>query len=44
MLRWLLAGIGTLPISALWIFKGGTCVKKCFETYRFSKTSTFAAA
>ena len=30
VLGWLLAGLATLPMSALWIFKGGTCVNKCF--------------
>jgi predicted nucleotidyltransferase component of viral defense system len=43
VLGWLLAGIATLPMSALWIFKGGTCVKKCFfETYRFSEDLDFS--
>jgi predicted nucleotidyltransferase component of viral defense system len=43
LLGWLLAGIATLPMSALWIFKGGTCVKKCFfETYRFSEDLDFS--
>jgi predicted nucleotidyltransferase component of viral defense system len=43
VLGWLLAGIATLPMSSLWIFKGGTCVKKCFfETYRFSEDLDFS--
>lgn len=43
VLGWLLAGIATLPMSALWVFKGGTCVKKCFfETYRFSEDLDFS--
>lgn len=43
VLGWLLAGIATLPMSTLWIFKGGTCVKKCFfETYRFSEDLDFS--
>jgi predicted nucleotidyltransferase component of viral defense system len=43
VLGWLLAGIATLPMSRLWIFKGGTCVKKCFfETYRFSEDLDFS--
>ena len=43
VLGWLLAGIATLPMSAEWIFKGGTCVKKCFfETYRFSEDLDFS--
>jgi predicted nucleotidyltransferase component of viral defense system len=43
VLGWLLAGLATLPMSSLWIFKGGTCVKKCFfETYRFSEDLDFS--
>jgi predicted nucleotidyltransferase component of viral defense system len=43
VLGWLLAGLSTLPVSSLWIFKGGTCVKKCFfETYRFSEDLDFS--
>lgn len=43
VLGWLLAGISSLPISDLWVFKGGTCVKKCFfETYRFSEDLDFS--
>ncbi|HET7698658.1 MAG TPA: nucleotidyl transferase AbiEii/AbiGii toxin family protein [Vicinamibacterales bacterium] len=31
------------PADSLWIFKGGTCVKKCFfETYRFSEDLDFS--
>src|ERR1700722_10850132 len=43
VLGWLLAGFATHPVaSATWIFKGGTCVKKCFfETYRFSEDLDF---
>lgn len=39
VLGWLLAGIAANPeLSNGWIFKGGTCLKKCyFETYRFSE-------
>lgn len=42
-LGWLLAGIGQHPdTSQTWIFKGGTCLKKCyFETYRFSEDLDF---
>jgi predicted nucleotidyltransferase component of viral defense system len=42
-LGWLLAGIGQHPdISQAWVFKGGTCLKKCyFETYRFSEDLDF---
>ena len=39
MLSWVLAGIYRHAVLAeSWIFKGGTCLKKCyFETYRFSE-------
>lgn len=39
VLGWLLAGIATQSqLFDKWIFKGGTCLKKCyFETYRFSE-------
>ena len=37
-LGWLLAGFGEHPDTRdSWLFKGGTCLKKCFfETYRLS--------
>lgn len=43
VLGWILDGISHQPkISADWIFKGGTCLKKCyFETYRFSEDLDF---
>ncbi len=43
-LGWLLWGIGTEPLLAeKWIFKGGTCLKKCYmETYRFSEDLDFS--
>jgi predicted nucleotidyltransferase component of viral defense system len=43
VLGWLLAGISHHPIfSSHWVFKGGTCLKKCFfETYRFSEDLDF---
>jgi len=43
LLGWLLAGIGWHPaLGPAWIFKGGTCLKKCFfETYRFSEDLDF---
>lgn len=43
VLGWLLAGINAHPeLSASWVFKGGTCLKKCyFETYRFSEDLDF---
>jgi predicted nucleotidyltransferase component of viral defense system len=36
VLGWLLWGIGSHPaLREHWVFKGGTCLKKCFvETYR----------
>jgi predicted nucleotidyltransferase component of viral defense system len=42
-LGWLLAGISaTDRIADSWVFKGGTCLKKCFfETYRFSEDLDF---
>lgn len=42
-LGWLLAGISQHPeIGQAWLFKGGTCLKKCFfETYRFSEDLDF---
>lgn len=43
VLGWLLAGIHAQPaLLDNWIFKGGTCLKKCyFETYRFSEDLDF---
>ncbi len=43
VLGWLLAGINQhAAIQDLWLFKGGTCLKKCyFETYRFSEDLDF---
>ncbi|MBI3946013.1 MAG: nucleotidyl transferase AbiEii/AbiGii toxin family protein [Armatimonadetes bacterium] len=43
VLGWLLWGIGTEPeLRDAWVFKGGTCLKKCFlETYRFSEDLDF---
>lgn len=42
-LGWMLAGISAHPdIGPSWVFKGGTCLKKCyFETYRFSEDLDF---
>ncbi len=42
-LGWALAGISAHPeLSKNWVFKGGTCLKKCyFETYRFSEDLDF---
>jgi predicted nucleotidyltransferase component of viral defense system len=43
-LGWLLAAIARHPeTSRRWVFKGGTCLKKCFiETYRFSEDLDFS--
>jgi predicted nucleotidyltransferase component of viral defense system len=43
VLGWILDGISQQPgINADWMFKGGTCLKKCyFETYRFSEDLDF---
>ena len=43
ILGWLLAGINAHPdLADSWVFKGGTCLKKCyFETYRFSEDLDF---
>jgi predicted nucleotidyltransferase component of viral defense system len=43
ILGWMLAGISQHPRTRdTWLFKGGTCLKKCyFETYRFSEDLDF---
>ena len=43
VLGWLLWGVANHEATAdAWIFKGGTCLKKCFfETYRFSEDLDF---
>ncbi len=43
VLSWILAGIFNHPaLAESWVFKGGTCLKKCyFETYRFSEDLDF---
>lgn len=43
VLNWLLAGISEAKLlQNNWIFKGGTCLKKCyFESYRFSEDLDF---
>ena len=43
VLGWVLAGINQhAALADTWIFKGGTCLKKCyFETYRFSEDLDF---
>jgi len=43
VLGWLLAGLAQMSFGQHWIFKGGTCIKKCyFETYRFSEDLDFS--
>ena len=44
VLGWLLWGIGSHPrLTTSWVFKGGTCLKKCYiETYRFSEDLDFS--
>lgn len=44
VLGWLLAALAAHPVtSSSWIFKGGTCIKKCYvETYRFSEDLDFS--
>ena len=43
VLGWVLDGLSHRPeINREWLFKGGTCLKKCFfETYRFSEDLDF---
>lgn len=43
VLGWMLAGINVhAELRDSWVFKGGTCLKKCFfETYRFSEDLDF---
>ena len=41
-LGWLLAGIAAHSDLRGWVFKGGTCLRKCYyETYRFSEDLDF---
>jgi predicted nucleotidyltransferase component of viral defense system len=41
-LGWVLFAISQHPSLSNWIFKGGTCLKKCFfDTYRFSEDLDF---
>jgi predicted nucleotidyltransferase component of viral defense system len=44
VLGWLLAAVArNAELRAHWVFKGGTCLKKCyFETYRFSEDLDFS--
>jgi len=42
VLGWVLRAISNNPYLSKWVFKGGTCLKKCyFETYRFSEDLDF---
>ena len=43
VIGWVLAGIGGEPrLNDGWVFKGGTCLKKCYlETFRFSEDLDF---
>lgn len=42
VIGWLLRAISKHIIISQWVFKGGTCLKKCyFETYRFSEDLDF---
>ena len=43
VLGWLLAALGLVEDARPWIFKGGTCIKKCYvETFRFSEDLDFS--
>jgi predicted nucleotidyltransferase component of viral defense system len=44
VLGWLLAGFALHPATSRhWVFKGGTCLKKCYlETFRFSEDLDFS--
>lgn len=42
VIGWLLRAISGHIVLSQWVFKGGTCLKKCyFETYRFSEDLDF---
>jgi predicted nucleotidyltransferase component of viral defense system len=42
VLGWVLRAIAEDEVLSRWVFKGGTCLKKCFfETYRFSEDLDF---
>ncbi len=42
LLGWVLGAIAVDEMLGRWVFKGGTCLKKCFfETYRFSEDLDF---
>ena len=41
-LGWILYGVTGHAVASKWVFKGGTCLKKCFfNTYRFSEDLDF---
>lgn len=44
VIGWILWGIGTSDeLMKSWVFKGGTCLKKCYiDTYRFSEDMDFS--
>ncbi len=44
VLGWMLTAIAAHPVTgSAWVFKGGTCLKKCFfETFRFSEDLDFS--
>ncbi|MDQ3774028.1 MAG: nucleotidyl transferase AbiEii/AbiGii toxin family protein [Pseudomonadota bacterium] len=45
VLGWLLAGINAHPVlGQSWVFKGGTCLKKCFRDLSFLGGPRFHAA
>ncbi len=42
VIGWILRALSKHPYLSQWMFKGGTCLKKCyFETYRFSEDIDF---
>lgn len=44
-LSWILTGIAANPALSSWVFKGGTCLRKCYyETYRFSEDLDFTVS
>ena len=45
VIGWMLRAVSQHPTLSHWVFKGGTCLKKCFfETYRFSEDLDFTVA
>ena len=39
VIGWLLGGISTQNILSQWIFKGGTCLKKCYFESKLGTTT-----